>query len=110
MSVDNNGNKGPAVRTRRPSISRTSGFFLDFYQFTQLHSSGARPRSTAASRLLAGRIRKQPLTLREKLFLILEEPTSSFAARCISLVVRVVTLLATAATPESLQALQDKRR
>ena len=62
-------------------------------------SSGVRPRTTMAAQLIAQRIRgKKPLTRREKLFLILDEPTSSALAHFFSLMVTTVTLVATFAS------------
>ena len=61
-------------------------------------STGLRPRSAAAAALLALRIRGEHLTLRQRAFLILEEPESSTKALMVSLVVRAVTLLASASS------------
>lgn len=59
--------------------------------------SGSQPRSAAAANLIAKRIRGHgfELSRRERLFLLLEEPSSSAHAHAFSMLVRVATLLAT---------------
>ena len=72
-------------------------------------SSGARPRSTAGASLIASRIQGKRLTLREQLFLIFEEPSSSRTAYAFSLFVRLVTLCAVgAATFQTVEWLQEE--
>ena len=80
---------GASGRTngRRGSLVSAVSFF---------GSSGVRPRTLAGSNLLAQRIRRtHKLTVREQIFLILEEPTSSLLARAASFVVSAVTIIAT---------------
>ena len=85
-----------------------NSLFLDLTR-QSLTSSGAQPRSPAAAQLIASRIRKKHLTVRQSLFLVLEEPMSSVAARAVSLIVRSVTVLATvAATLDSVDWLTSE--
>ena len=84
---------------RRPSITGRAARVME------LQAVGTNPRSATAASLLARRIRHQKLTLRETVFLLVEEPESSLGALFFSILVRTTTLLATAAaTFESLEA------
>lgn len=70
--------------------------------------TGALPRSATAASLIARRIRGDKLTMRETLFLVLEEPASGSAATIVSYIVRLATLLATASSVlESIPSLID---
>ena len=66
-------------------------------RFTRaMAGSNTQPRTAAAARLIAQRSRHtKRLTARERLFLILDEPTSSVLARLFAIMVRVVTLVST---------------
>lgn len=59
-------------------------------------AGSSQPRSAAAARLIAQRARfEKRLTIREKLFLIMDEPTSSVLARVVALSVLLVTVAST---------------
>ena len=82
-------NRGNSQQRRGSLVSRAARYVT---------SSGVQPRTTMGSQLIAHRIRQtHRLTLRERAFLILEEPTSSLVARLVSLVVTLATLVATTA-------------
>ena len=91
-------------KTRRPSLS--GGAMAR--RVMELQAVGTNPRSAMAASLMARRIRHQTLTLRETIFLLVEEPESSLGALFFSILVRTTTLTATAAaTFESLDAVSD---
>ena len=65
--------------------------------------------SAAAASLIGLKLRGERLSLRQRTFLVLEEPTSGLAAYALSLLIRSITLLSAAATTmESIPALTER--
>ena len=71
-----------------------------------LSTSGVRPRTAEAARLLAHRAKQtKPLSLKEKIFLIVEEPSSSLLAKLFAFAVRFMTIGTTVAA--TLRTVED---
>lgn len=89
---------GMRMVTRQRSAERRSGNKKRRSSATQrlFASSGVQPRTPTAAHLLAKRMR-QPgsLSFRERMFLVVEEPTSSLFARLFAMTVRLVVLVST---------------
>lgn len=99
----NNGRRSSVMGAGKQSRRRAAIAAQRFFQ-----GSGARPRSTAGATLIAQRIRGHPLTLRQRLFLIFEEPSSGWSAYLFSLFVRLTTFgAALAATFQTVEWLQE---
>jgi hypothetical protein len=81
----------------RKSTTKRRGAILHS-SWAPFKATGIRPRTAAAAELIAKKIRGEHLHLRERAFLMLEEPSSSLSATLISFVVRLVTLAATVVT------------
>ena len=95
VTRDRNANRraGAAARKRRGRFAKCARAVARWLGFS---STNVNPRTIMAAQLIAQRIRGQkPLTLRERLFLILDEPSSSALAHFVSLSVTSVTLVAT---------------
>ena len=71
-------------------------------------TAAALSRSRAAAALIGLRVRGQQLSLRQQIFLVLEEPFSSLSAYIVSIVIRATLVLAAAtSTCETVEALTD---
>lgn len=81
---------------RRSSVHRGKHAVVDMTRI--FIATGTMPRSTQAARLIARRIRGERLSCREHCYLALEEPASGTTALVISVLVRLITFLATVST------------
>lgn len=94
---------------RRSSFTRRRSFAAAADLMSRaMGTRDGQSHSVAAAGLIGQRLRGEELSLRQRLFLILEEPASSVTAYCVSVLIRTLTVgSAAAVTMESLEVLTE---